>query len=210
MKRLGITQRVEVVADYGERRDCLDQRWSAFAQELRLVPVPLPNLRREAVPSLLDALELDAVVISGGNSLSLFDPDARDAAPERDVFESALIDEALNRAIPIVGVCRGMQMINVHLGGDLGLLKGHIATRHDLTVVPAYASIVATPVNSFHQYAIPHDCLAPELVPIASDADKNVEAFAHRNLRIAGVMWHPEREAPFRAEDTALFERLLK
>lgn len=209
MRRLGITQRVEVVVSYSERRDCLDQRWSAFARELGYVPLPLPNLSRDEVAGLMDALELDAVVLSGGNTLAAIDPEAPDAAPERDAFEAALIDEAAVRRIPVIGVCRGMQMINAHLGGAARRAEGHVATRHPLEVSPAWRDLVGTPVNSFHGWAIPGDLLAGDLEPIARDQAGHVEAFVATGRRIAGVMWHPERESPFRADDVALFERFL-
>ncbi len=46
MKAVGVTQRVELVADYGERRDCLDQAWTQFLAACGLLPVLLPNLNR--------------------------------------------------------------------------------------------------------------------------------------------------------------------
>ncbi len=90
MNRIGITQRVDVVQRYGERRDCLDQRWSDFVLQLGYIPMPLPNIASEKVAQLVEALELSAVILSGGNSIACLDTEAHDAAPERDAFENAL------------------------------------------------------------------------------------------------------------------------
>ncbi len=209
MKRLGISQRVEVIRSYGERRDCLDQRWSALALSLGCAPIPLMNIAIEHVSDVLDTFALDALVLSGGNSLCVLDENASDAAQERDAFESALLNEAIARDIPVLGVCRGMQMINHYFGGQLSACSGHVATRHALKVVPEYQALISTPVNSYHGYGIPPHQLAAELTMLAEDDAAFVEAFVHPHKRVMGIMWHPERETPFRAADFSLIQKAL-
>jgi putative glutamine amidotransferase len=207
MKRLGITQRVENVQHYSERRDCLDQRWSTIALHLGYLPLPLPNLAADQVPQLLDNLQLDGVLLSGGNSITNLEPDSEDAAPERDGFESALLEQAIARKLPVIGVCRGMQLINFNLGGRLSPITGHVAERHALT----QEGDVQIPgvVNSYHNWAIPRDGLAAELTPLAFDLAGNVEAFECSEKNLLGIMWHPEREQPFNTLDTKLIKRYL-
>jgi N5-(cytidine 5'-diphosphoramidyl)-L-glutamine hydrolase len=209
MKKIGISQRVELIRSYGERRDCLDQRWSSLLLSLDCVPIPLLNIEPREVPRVLDELHLDAVILSGGNSIAVLDETASDAAPERDAFEAELLDQVFARGIPILGVCRGMQMINHHLGGNLSVCAGHVATRHNLTVVPEYRSLIASPVNSYHGYGILPSDLAPSLTPIAHDDDGHVEAFVHSQKQLMGIMWHPERETPLRTEDFSLIQKAL-
>lgn len=209
MKKVGITQRVELIRSYGERRDCLDQRWSSLLLSLDCVPVPLLNIEPRETSRLLDTLELDAVILSGGNSIAVLDETANDAAPERDAFEAELLNQLFVRDIPVLGVCRGMQMINHHLGGTLSACVGHVATRHHLNVAPAFQTLIATPVNSFHGYGISPSDLAPHLTPIAHDEGGLVEGFVHVQKRLMGIMWHPEREKPFRAEDLSLIQKAL-
>ena len=207
MKRLGITQRVENVQHYSERRDCLDQRWATLALQLGYLPLPLPNLAADQVPQLLEVLQLDGVLLSGGNSISSLEPEAGDAAPERDNFEAALLGEAIERKLPVVGVCRGMQMINVSLGGRLSRITGHVAVRHAIT----RAGDLPMPgtVNSYHNWAIPRDGLAAGLTPLAFDSAGNVEAFEYTGKKLLGVMWHPEREQPVSNLDVELMKRYL-
>jgi gamma-glutamyl-gamma-aminobutyrate hydrolase PuuD len=208
MNRIGVTQRVECVKNYAERRDCLDQRWSAFVFALGCVPLPMSNLSPEKVPQLLDAFSLDAVLLSGGNSIAHLNPTADDAAPERDAFESALLDEALKRNIPVVGVCRGMQMINMYMGGALSAVSGHVAVRHSLSPINNPYPLSAT-VNSYHNWSIAPMDLAPGLSALAVDESGNIEAFQHKEKRLLGIMWHPEREEPFNPLDINLIKSIL-
>ena len=80
--RIAITQRVEVVASHGERRDCLDQQWAPFLEELGLVALPVPNNLRSP-EQWLDGQGVDGVVLTGGNDLSVL-VDGRNQARERD------------------------------------------------------------------------------------------------------------------------------
>jgi gamma-glutamyl-gamma-aminobutyrate hydrolase PuuD len=207
MKRLGISQRVEHVQSYGERRDCLDQRWASFALQLGYVPVPLANVPPDQVQMLLDNLELDGVLLSGGNSLAHLDPSAGDAAPERDAFEATLLRDALDREIHVVGICRGMQLINIEFGGELCSISDHVASRHSLSQ-EGDVKIPST-VNSYHKWAIPGSGLPQEFTPLALDQAGNVEAFDGKEKHLLGLMWHPEREQPFRPLDIELIKRYL-
>jgi N5-(cytidine 5'-diphosphoramidyl)-L-glutamine hydrolase len=207
MKRLGITQRVENIRSYNERRDCLDQRWSMLAFHLGYFPVPLPNIAAEKVSALLDNLKLDGILLSGGNSIVSLYPNADDLAPERDAFEQAILDETIKRNIPIVGVCRGMQLINVVFGGRLVPINDHVAKDHLIKHVENRP--IPERVNSYHNWAIPQDGLAAILTPIAFDLAGNVEAFECVDKNILGIMWHPEREHPFNPLDVELIKRYL-
>lgn len=210
MKFVGISQRVERVNGYVERRDCLDQRWSELAATLGWVALPLPNILPTKVQTLFESLDLQGVILSGGNSLISIDPNAPDAAPERDAFENAAIDAALTCNIPLVGVCRGMQIVNTHFGGSVTSCDGHVGTRHALDVDHPYIDLIDEPVNSYHAYTIGVDGLAPDLIPIACDDKGHIECLRHREHSIAGLMWHPERESPFRDKDIALLKEFLR
>jgi len=111
MKLLGISQRVDSVASYNERRDCLDQRWWQFGEKLGSILLPLPNISPDHVNELAASLSLEGIILSGGNTISTDGTLVADSAPERDVFERALITWALKNNVPILGVCRGAQML---------------------------------------------------------------------------------------------------
>ena len=209
MKRLGITQRVEFIPSYHERRDCLDQRWASFSFELGFMPIPLPNLPPEKVLALLTTLSLDGILLSGGNSIATFNADATTSAPERDAFEYKLIEEARKMAIPLVGICRGMQMINLSFGGNISPIKHHVACRHILDTDQTYSAPIPEEVNSYHDWGIAANELAAPLSPIATDQQGYIEGFVHKSEAILGIMWHPERENPFNLIDMNLLKKIL-
>lgn len=210
-QRVGITQRVELVAAHGERRDCLDQNWTRLLAALELQPVPVPNGLDDPAGWLAD-LALSGLILSGGNDLAHL-PAAEHPAPERDRTEAALLAAAAALKLPVLGVCRGLQMMNLDLGGRLERVAGHVAVRHPLR--PCEGSAVDCPladlpdVNSFHEWAIPRAALAPMLEAIAVADDDTVEAVRHRALPWLGIMWHAEREAAFTAPDLSLLSRLF-
>ena len=208
-ERLGITQRVDVVESYGERRDCLDQRWAEMAKSMGMTIAPLPNIAAERAAQLLDGLDLSALILSGGNSLVSADPDAPDCAPERDAFEAAAIEWALQQDVPVLGVCRGMQMLNVWFGGSLQKIDGHVGTYHAVSATSASPLPERRTVNSYHNWGISIDTLAENLDVLAQHEDGSVEAFRHRTHRAAGIMWHPERESPFNEEDLKLLRSFV-
>lgn len=126
---------------------------------------------------------------------------------ERDEFEFGLVERALDKGIPILGVCRGHQLLNVALGGsliqDLPLGEGesHAATTyyrkhrsHAVTISKEskLAEIygVHAEVNSFHHQAIKNP--GKGVVPVAWADDGIIEAFEVKDLPIIGVQWHPE------------------
>ena len=208
MKVVGITQRVEYIPGYSERRDCLDQQWAGLLMEIGFMPVPLPNISSELVHDLLEAVNFDALILSGGNSIARFEKSADDVAHERDAFEIALLDQAIEKEIPVLGVCRGMQMIHVYLGGSIHKIRGHVGVRHELSLVDSSYQLPGT-VNSFHQWSVPGAGLADQLVPLAFDDEGNVEAFRHISKRLYGIMWHPERVSPFDPVDIKLMKKFL-
>lgn len=194
--RIGITQRVEVVPHTGERRDCLDQRWASLMDALGYVVVPLANTVSN-VTDYLDSLNLNGMIISGGNNLSSA-PGADGVALEREAFETAALCWAESRGVPVFGVCHGLQMMNQHLVGKLSKIDGHVAVRHPLVVKDdSFTAFKELTVNSYHDYGILTDDVADGLEICAMSDDGVVEAACHEHLPWLGVMWHPERECPF-------------
>ncbi|MEX3074492.1 gamma-glutamyl-gamma-aminobutyrate hydrolase family protein [Vibrio alginolyticus] len=208
MKRVGISHRVDVIPSYGERRDSIDQAWYKLMLSLGWLPVPLANIPANYIDTLMESLDLSGIILSGGNSITELDPNADDSAPERDQFEYALIQYALEHDLPLIGVCRGMQIINHYFGGAFKQVEGHIATQHELIHLSADYDL-PTSVNSFHRWAIPSTGLASPLRAIASDNMGNIEAFTHESRPVLGIMWHPEREDVFNQLDINLLKRVI-
>lgn len=209
MKRVALTQRVEVLADRNETRDALDQRWCTLLADLGGLALPLPN-RQADVGGWLTAFGIDAVILTGGNDLQAA-PGARAPSHERDAVEIALLDHCHRSGIPVLGVCRGMQMINHWRGGRLSAVQGHVACRHDLHLLSRHRAWPdAMQVNSYHDIAIGLSDLGDGLEPLALAQDGTVEAMRLKNRPCHGIMWHPEREVPFAAHDLGFIADVLE
>ena len=197
MRVVLVSQRVDVLADRGERRDALDQRLMAWLVSNELLPVPVPNLP-EQVSALWTRLNPAAVVLSGGNDLAEYGGNA----PERDAVERALLAHAIADGVPLFALCRGAQLLLDAFGNRLERVNRHVGTRHRLQIDGVEAD-----VNSYHQWGC-RSLVAP-LEALARADDGVIEAFIHPQLPLLGVMWHPEREIPFAELDGLLLKRCL-
>ncbi len=200
MNTVVFTQRVEVVESYNERRDCADQRISAFLASCGYVPIALPNDAALAL-RIVETVKPSGIVLIGGNSLVKYGGNA----PERDETDKALIACAVSKKIPLYGFCRGMQSVLDYFGESLVNVQGHVAVRHRLVG----ECWIGREVNSYHNQA----CLqvrSSELETLAATDDGVVESVRHRTLPIAATMWHPERETPFSADDIQFVHNLFK
>jgi N5-(cytidine 5'-diphosphoramidyl)-L-glutamine hydrolase len=191
MKTVAVTQRVVVDPPHGTRRDCLDQVWPKFLLRCGLIPIPVPNL---ADAALTICQNVSGIVLTGGNDLAAYGGDA----PDRDETETALLDLAERRDLPVLGVCRGMQMIQHRFGTPLQRVQGHVAPRQCISIDGRRVE-----VNSFHNFGATE--LSPPLKTWAIADDGVIKAVRHPDRRMIGLMWHPERLEPFAADDVALF-----
>lgn len=167
-----------------------------------VIPIGTPDLAKDYVAMM------DKLLLSGGQNVSPhfygeeLAVDSDDYLLARDQFELALIDEALKQGKPIFAVCRGMQLLNVALGGSLqqevrnhwqDTIKG---TFHSLQVSPnsrvSQLFHQGSQINSFHRQRIKQ--LAPDLQVTARDPrDGTIEAVEGRGaISVLGVQWHPE------------------
>ncbi|HFR3854149.1 TPA: gamma-glutamyl-gamma-aminobutyrate hydrolase family protein [Streptococcus suis] len=167
-----------------------------------VIPMGTPDLAKDYINMI------DKLILSGGQHVdpSLYGQerliDSNDYLLERDAFELALIEEALRQGKPIFAVCRGMQLLNVALGGSLEQEVAHhwqegiAGTSHRLQVKPksriGQLFTQGSPINSFHQQRIKE--LAPGLVATGlAPRDGTIEAYESRgNQALFGIQWHSE------------------
>jgi putative glutamine amidotransferase len=181
------------------------------------------------VDNLLDAAS--GLYLTGGGDVdpALFDGDPEGTMlinPERDALEMALVKGALERGLPMLGICRGAQMINVAMGGSLRVIRTdetlsrtHFVSldsfdAHGVSVVEgtklhAILGTTSRKVNSFHGNTV--DRLADGLVVSATAADGVVEAIESSDDRfILGIQWHPDLRVLDDPLALAIFEAFVE
>lgn len=204
---------------------------ATLAPEAYVRAVELAGGRPLLVPPSDEGLEetlaaLDGLILSGGSDLdpALYGqeahPETFGVTPERDRAEIALLHAALAAGVPVLGICRGSQVLNVALGGDLvqhlpDLVEhaGHreipgIFSRHTVEVEPGtvLAGLIGerAEVASHHHQGLGR--VGRGLRVVARDPDGTPEALEDPTLPFAiGVLWHPEA-----GDDTRLFEGLVE
>ena len=181
------------------------------------LPVLIPNeFPLAQLPSLLD--RLDGVLLSGGGDIDPATYGVRDDGQSmnmssfRDALEKALVEQAIERDLPLLGICRGQQMLNTALGGTLytdiasqfntrivhaqpdSKTPGYLAHEVEVLSGTGLAGILGTNgirVNSRHHQAIRE--LAPGLRVTAQAKDGLIEGVELAGKKFCmGVQWHPE------------------
>lgn len=210
MKTIFITQRLTKIPQYNEVRECLDIRWGDFLKKCGIIPIPLPI--KSDLEAFFHKFKVDGILLTGGDDLCCCDPD-NSLSKQRDGFEKKILKEGIARKIPILGVCRGMQMIARFFGLKIKKIDAHVATKHYVEIVvrsclsPFYGKTYK--VNSYHKYGISRT-VKPLKELAVSTRDGSVESICHREFNIAGIMWHPEREMPYSLSDISFFRHFFE
>ncbi|MGP7735417.1 gamma-glutamyl-gamma-aminobutyrate hydrolase family protein [Oceanimonas smirnovii] len=190
----------------------------AGGQGLRLTPANMHKHKRD---------QLQGLIIGGGDDIdaALYGADTgrAPADPERDAFEIELIEHALNTRLPLLGICRGAQLINVVLGGSLhaDIRPQRLHTSNRRTPLPRKTAIgcgngrlsrvMQQPqwrINSLHHQAV--DRVGTGLAVVARDLDGFVQAIETTSSHyLLGVQWHPEY-LPYLAGQRRLFHNLVR
>lgn len=193
MKIVAVSQRVDHYPDRNETRDALDQRLAAFVSICGHMPVPVPNALGGVIRDWLAIVQPAAVVLSGGNDIG--------QCVDRDDTELTLLTYAQQHHLPMLGICRGMQMMARWAGADLRPVQGHVRTRHRI------AGEISGEANSYHGFSLV--ACPVDFEVLARSEDGEIEAIRHQALPWEGWMWHPEREENFAARDVQRIKALF-
>lgn len=163
------------------------------------------GLRVLCTQKLADSVQADALLLPGGGDIApacYGQPctSAHSIDRRRDAAEMALLRTFLRDERPVLGICRGLQLINVALGGTLYQhIDGHgqntdgTDSTHETTAQDWLRTLYGERfvVNSAHHQAI--DRMGSGLLAMQRAADGTVEAIRHTHLPVYGLQWHPER-----------------
>jgi putative glutamine amidotransferase len=214
----------------------LEASWAAWKLPAALIPLSYVESVERAggrpliVPPVEDAVEetldaLDGLILSGGADIGpeVYGADAHPETamvqPERDRAEIALLEAALAREMPVLAICRGMQLLNIVHGGDLHQHLPELVGNERHREVPGTFSVhdvrisrdsktgeilgERTAVHSSHHQGV--DRVGEDLAVVGWAEDGSVEAIEDPAHRFAlGVLWHPEED-----DDKRLFEALV-
>ncbi|MHB1393959.1 MAG: gamma-glutamyl-gamma-aminobutyrate hydrolase family protein [Clostridia bacterium] len=197
-------------------------------------PLVMPNIEGE---DNIDALVklADGILFSGGEDVNpkYFNEDIKvdnmTICDRRDRFEMMLAERILLSDIPVLGICRGMQLLNIAAGGniyqDIGVQYGtalrhsnpqsrkadiiHLVNLLDETRLSDFYGCGLKGVNSFHHQAVKD--LAPVLKASAYSEDKLLEAYEMEGRRFfVGVQWHPEMLFEKYPDELKLFKSFIE
>ena len=233
---IGITPTpTEYKASHGTfQRYALNRAYADAVTAAGGLPLILPYAIN-AVDQLVSVL--DGLILSGGADVdprrygdTEVHPATYDIDAERDEFEITLVRAALQADRPIFGICRGIQVLNVALGGSLyqdvpdqigDTVEHRQQNRSIVASDPCHTVVVSAgstlhdavgttelPVNSFHHQAIRE--LAPDLEAVAAAEDGVIEAVQHRTADgVFAVEWHPELMFHVYDQQLHLFKHLV-
>ena len=225
--RIGVTSSPSLHED--RFLEALDRAYVSAVIRAGALPFVLPVLDPVEVPGVVTCL--DGILFTGGGDVDparyagTASPEVGGLDPERDAYELALARAAVDRGLPVFGICRGAQVLNVALGGTLVQhLPEVTALEHRakdkwaeavhavrLLAASRLASVVGKDtmgVNSLHHQAV--EVAGAGLVASAWAEDGTIEAIEGAGtLRLIGVQWHPELLVA-EASHSALFDWLVE
>ena len=226
-------------AEFHDASISLSHRYTQALLDAGALPLILPHAASHEIVSEY-VRRSDGVLLTGGSDVqpALFEPNLSPALaktvgevePDRDALERSLIDEALAQDKPLFGICRGIQILNVALGGSLivdiptqvvGALDHKRTDRkvdpvHDVelaadSLLAGIAGARTLGVNSSHHQAVGR--VADQLRAVATSSDGIVEAVewkAPRRSFLLAVQWHPERLLPHDGPSSKVFRSFVQ
>jgi len=210
-----------------ESYDALNHSYVSFFERLGIVPVLVPNAIGDPC-SYVNSLDVQGIILTGGNDISarLYGQDpltCRNVSAVRDHIEGRLLQMAMEKSLPVLGICRGMQFVNVFFGGgliqdiraEIGGTVNHVGCSHQNKIVDAtigqFLGVTQFVVNSFHNQGITVDSLASTIEVFAVSEDGLlIEGILHPIYPILGIQWHPERPGSSTKLDLCLIQSFLQ
>ncbi len=195
-----VNQRLDKVGKFKELRDNLDIRFSKLILDLNMDPFLVPNNLRVVNNILKKNIKIKGIILSSGGNPKIND--------ERSKVENRLIKFSIQKKVPLLGICRGAQKINLFFGGKIKKIKNHVRKNHKIFGVLTKNKIVK--VNSYHNFGVANSNIPKTFNILATTKDGFVECFADKNYRLMGIMWHPERYKHLRNFEKKILKKFFR
>jgi len=209
---------------FGDKTDNLENNYINYLESFGIKLVIIPNSSKN-VEKYFKEFPISAVILSGGNDVDpkLYEKDRKGLSSisiERDKTEKRLLELAIKNKLPTLGICRGMQFINVFfkgklikdIKGEMGKNHNHVKVDHQIDIIDDKSKMILgnkAKVNSYHNQGVNSETLSSELKVFAKSKDGIVEGFYHPTLPIAGIQWHPERKSPDEEVNSKIIDLFL-
>lgn len=202
--------------EYGSYVDNLENDYVNYFEKFGIKLIIIPNCSKD-VASYFEEFPISGIILSGGNDIDpgLYGGKVEEGtvSKERDETEKKMLEIAIKKKLPVLGICRGMQFINVFFKGKLVTkVKGeveHVAVEHNITILDKELVKVLgndIKVNSYHKHKVE---LSSELEAFAQSSDGVIEGIYHPSLPVAGIQWHPERKSPDEEANNKILKAFL-
>jgi gamma-glutamyl-gamma-aminobutyrate hydrolase PuuD len=199
MNNIIITQRLDFSIKKQELFESLDTRLTELILELGGNPIPISNCYVGKIDFPMNALiSLDIIkprglILSGGQDLGEY--------KKRDELEFFLLNYAIDKGIPVFGICRGSQIINKFFGGTTMIVPNHVKVKHKISG-KYEISTVCYHANGLNK-------LGYGLFANFYSEDGLIEGISHIKYDINAIMWHPERNNSFNKQDLDYIKKSL-
>ncbi|MDC1139762.1 gamma-glutamyl-gamma-aminobutyrate hydrolase family protein [Candidatus Pelagibacter sp.] len=195
IKKIFISQRLDEVGKFNEKRNNLDVRFLEIFEKLNMIPILIPN-NTTLSKKIIKNVKVSGIILSpGGDALK------KDIRYDTEIL---LLNYAKKNDIPLLGICRGAQAINIYFGGKIKVIQNHVRKKHILKSDLTNKKNIKT--NCYHDYGIKSHYLAKNLQVLGTSSDNSIELFKHKSKKIMGMMWHPERFKKLREFELKIFK----
>ena len=198
IKKILISQRLDEVGIFNEKRNNLDVRYFQIFEKLNMIPILIPN-NITLTKKIIKNVKVSGIILSsGGDALK------KDIRYDTEIL---LLNYAKRNDIPLLGICRGAQAINIYFGGRIKAIPNHVRKKHTLKSDLTNKKKIKT--NCYHDCGIKSDYLGKNLHVLGTSSDDSIELFKHKSKKIIGMMWHPERFKKLREFELKIFKEIF-